>query len=44
MATEEKLDYEEIEQAFKTTFDFLNQITGEDTFKRYKTEHWKIDP
>jgi hypothetical protein len=38
MATEEKLDYEEIEQAFKTTFDFLNQTTGEDTFKRYKTQ------
>ena len=38
MATGEKLDYEEIEQAFKTTFDFLNQITGEDTFKKYKTE------
>lgn len=38
MAIKQELDYEEIETAFKITFDFISQTTGEDTFKRYKVE------
>lgn len=38
MASNKELDYHHIETAFKTTFDFLNEITGDDSFKRYKSE------
>jgi hypothetical protein len=38
MALEQELDYSQIEMAFKTTFDVLNQTTGDNSFKRYKSE------
>ncbi|MEK0194625.1 MAG: DUF262 domain-containing protein [Oscillatoriales cyanobacterium] len=38
MALNKKLDYQHIETAFKTTFDLLNETTGDDSFKRYKSE------
>ena len=38
MALNQNLDYSHIETAFKTTFDILNQTTGDNSFKRYKSE------
>ncbi|MBE9258073.1 DUF262 domain-containing protein [Dolichospermum sp. LEGE 00246] len=38
MALEQELDYSHIEMAFKRTFDILNQTTGDNSFKRYKSE------
>jgi uncharacterized protein with ParB-like and HNH nuclease domain len=38
MASDKDLDYHHIETAFKTTFDLLNETTGDDSFKRYKSE------
>ena len=38
MASNTELDYHHIETAFKTTFHFLNEITGDDSFKKYKSE------
>ncbi|BCL36732.1 DUF262 domain-containing protein [Nostoc sp. MS1] len=38
MALEQELDYGHIETAFKKTFDILNEITGDDSFRRYKPE------
>ena len=38
MASDVNLDYHHIETAFKTTFDLLNEITGDDSFKKYKCE------
>ena len=38
MAVHKKLDYQHIETAFNTTFDLLNETTGDDSFKRYKSE------
>ena len=38
MAVNKELDYHHIETAFKTTFDILNETTGDDSFKRYKSE------
>ncbi|MEG4629767.1 DUF262 domain-containing protein [Microcoleus sp. AR_TQ3_B6] len=37
-ASNKKLDYHHIETAFKKTFDLLNETTGDDSFKRYKSE------
>ncbi len=39
MAVNKGLNYSHIETAFKTTFDLLNETTGDDSFKRYKSEH-----
>ncbi|MEG4406333.1 DUF262 domain-containing protein [Microcoleus sp. MON2_D5] len=38
MASDKDLDYHHIETAFKTTFDLLNEITSDDSFKKYKCE------
>ena len=38
MALNQNLDYSHIEMAFKRTFDILNQTTGDNSFKRYKSE------
>ena len=38
MALNQNLDYSRIEMAFKRTFDILNQTTGDNSFKRYKSE------
>ena len=38
VASNKELDYHHIETAFKTTFDLLNEITGDDSFKKYKSE------
>jgi uncharacterized protein with ParB-like and HNH nuclease domain len=38
MATDKELNYSQIRQAFKKTFDLLNEILGEDSFRRYKPE------
>jgi hypothetical protein len=38
MASNKELDYHHIETAFKKTFDLLNETTGDDSFKRYKSE------
>ncbi len=38
MALNKELDYSYIEQAFKTTFDVLNEALADDSFKRYKPE------
>jgi uncharacterized protein with ParB-like and HNH nuclease domain len=42
MAVNKKLDYHHIETAFKTTFDLLNATTGDNSFKRYKSEQDKF--
>ena len=42
IAVNKKLDYQHIETAFKTTFDLLNEITGDNSFKRYKSEQDKF--
>ncbi|MEA5621031.1 DUF262 domain-containing protein [Cronbergia sp. UHCC 0137] len=39
MALDQQLDYSYIEIAFHTTFDILNQTTGDNSFKRYKPEN-----
>jgi uncharacterized protein with ParB-like and HNH nuclease domain len=38
IALAQELDYSHIETAFKKTFDVLNETTGDDSFKRYKSE------
>ncbi|MGK7940221.1 MAG: hypothetical protein AB4062_08755 [Crocosphaera sp.] len=38
VALTQALDYEHLEIAFKKTFDILNETTGDDTFKKYKSE------
>jgi len=38
MALDQELDYFHIEQAFKTTFNILNETTGDNSFKRYKSD------
>ncbi|MFM6021813.1 MAG: hypothetical protein ACKPER_02600 [Dolichospermum sp.] len=38
IALNQNLDYSHIEMAFKRTFDILNQTTGDNSFKRYKSE------
>ncbi|GBF81493.1 DUF262 domain-containing protein [Aphanothece sacrum] len=38
IATNKELDYRHIETAFKRTFDILNETTGDNSFKRYKSE------
>jgi uncharacterized protein with ParB-like and HNH nuclease domain len=38
MALDKQLDYSHIEKAFKTTFDILNETTGDNSFKVYKSE------
>ena len=38
IAENKELDYSHIEQAFKITFDTLNQALGDNSFKRYKPE------
>lgn len=42
MASNKELDYQHIEAAFKTTFDLLNETTGDNSFKRYKSEQDKF--
>ncbi|MTJ32712.1 DUF262 domain-containing protein [Aphanizomenon sp. UHCC 0183] len=42
MALNQNLDYSHIETAFKTTFDILNQTTGDNSFKRYQSEQDKF--
>ncbi len=36
IATKKTLNYDHIENAFKTTFDVLNETTGENSFKKYQ--------
>jgi hypothetical protein len=38
MAVNRELNYNQIERAFKTTFDLLNEVMGDDSFKRYKLQ------
>jgi Protein of unknown function DUF262 len=38
MALKKDLNYSHIESAFKTTFEILNETTGDNSFKRYDTE------
>jgi Protein of unknown function DUF262 len=38
LAIDKALDYEDIEQSFKKTFDVLNEALGDNSFKRYKPE------
>ena len=42
MAVDKNLDYSHIEEAFKETFDILNETTGDNSFKRYKPEQNKF--
>ena len=42
VASNKELDYHHIETAFKTTFDLLNETTGDNSFKRYKSEQDKF--
>jgi hypothetical protein len=42
MAVDKNLDYSHIEEAFKKTFDILNETTGDNSFKRYKPEQDKF--
>lgn len=42
VASNKELNYRHIETAFKTTFDLLNETTGDNSFKRYKSEQDKF--
>lgn len=42
MAVIKDLNYDHIEEAFKKTFDILNETTGDNSFKRYKPEQDKF--
>jgi hypothetical protein len=42
MAFDKNLDYSHIGEAFKKTFDILNETTGDNSFKRYKPEQDKF--
>ncbi len=42
IATKEQLDYGNIEDSFKTTFELLNQTTKDNSFKRYKPQEHRF--
>lgn len=42
MAINQEFNYSHIEEAFKKTFDFLNEASGDDSFKRYNSNRDKF--